>query len=154
MAISWIDHAVPETPEERIARTFAGIEVQITSQQSAHYNCAAWAVGDTEHVWDDQYGFWPFSDLRGPGVENLIKCYERLGFVPCGLDERLEPGFEKIAVFGRNAEWTHACKQVSECRWWSKHNLFEDIQHGLKDIEAVYGTLVLILKRPHSEEQA
>ena len=78
----------------------------------------------------------------------FVAALATLGYQLCE-GEALEPAFERIALFA-DAEGrpTHAARQLPSGVWTSKLGKAEDIEHRLRDLEAVlYGT-VLILKRP------
>ena len=59
----------------------------------------AWAAGDTQHWW--QPGIhWPVPTSRDDfGVGALEEAFLTLGYEACA-DELLEPGFEKLAIYG------------------------------------------------------
>lgn len=123
-----------------------------TSEWDPRYNCIGFAAG-TKLWW------WP---LRVPGVnrywppgvpqENTIsahvKAFEFKGYVEC-VDGSFETGFEKVALFAKDGEPTHAARQVDEYCWTSKLGPHIDIEHELKAVEgAIYGKVVRYLKRP------
>lgn len=144
----WGD-ATPETVDERTARDFPGIAVEVCSPIDPAYNCAAWAVNDTETFWDDRLSYWPPGATRGPLVEHLAEAYALFGFEPCGLNDAIEPETDKIAIFeSSGGNWSHACRQREDGRWWSKNNIFEDVKHDLMALEKCgYAKLAVILKR-------
>jgi hypothetical protein len=131
-----------------------GKEYQVTSPKNDDYNCIAWAVGiDEDWWWPDEAGkgHWPVTAPREATIDAFRLAFVTQGFTPC-TSEETEPGFEKIALFA-NAHNVprHAARQLSTGRWTSKLGMMEDIEHGLRDLEgAVYGTVVLIMKRPMS----
>lgn len=71
------------------------------------------------------------------------------GYLPCA-EEDVEEGFEKVALFADSSgNPKHAARQLTTGRWTSKLGRMEDIEHELRDLEgAIYGSVVLILKRP------
>jgi hypothetical protein len=80
---------------------------RVTSPPSADYNCIAWSMGDTEHWWQPGV-FWPVqtsADDYGTGV--LEQAFVGLGFEACA-DATLDPGFEKVALYGKPSFYTHA----------------------------------------------
>jgi hypothetical protein len=123
---------------------------QVTSAPSAEYNCVAWAAGDTAHWWQPGV-YWPVDtapDDYGIGVLEL--AFRAVGYEDCGMAEGLEPGFEKVALYGGTAFYTHAAVQTPNGKWSSKLGKAEDIEHNSPDDVAggIYGEIVQILKRP------
>ena len=57
------------------------------------------------------------------------------------LEETLESGFEKVALYGSGFMYTHAARQLPDGRWTSKLGQKEDITHNTPDDVAggVYG---------------
>lgn len=82
-------------------------------------------------------------------VSAFLAAFVLVGYVPCA-GEDVEPGFEKVALFADAfGKPKHAARQLATGRWTSKLGRMEDIEHELRDLEsAVYGSVVLILKRP------
>ncbi len=142
---------------ERIERAFPGLRgtgYQITSPQDDKYNCIAWAAGDTTDWWwpdepdSPDSAYWPPSVPRVETLEAFRDAFTTLGYLPCG-DDQLEPGFEKIALFALAGVPKHAARQLPNGRWTSKLGPMEDIVHALQDLAgAVYGSVVLLMKRP------
>lgn len=112
------------------------------------YNCVAWAAGDTNHWW--QPGIhWPVQTSRDDyGVDALEQAFASLGYEACP-DERLEPGFEKVALYGYGFFYTHAARQLTDGRWTSKLGKAEDIEHDFPEDVAggIYGEVVQFMKR-------
>ena len=74
-------------------------------------------------------------------------AFATLGYVVCD-DDRLEPGYEKIALFTLGGVPKHAARQLPNGRWVSKLGQSEDIEHSLHDLAgAVYGSVALIMRR-------
>jgi hypothetical protein len=64
-------------------------------------------------------------------------------------DERLEAGYEKVALFALLGKPKHAARQLPGGRWTSKLGEWEDIEHALHDLTGmVYGSVALVMKRP------
>ena len=85
---------------------------RLTSPAAVEYNCIAWAAGDVDHWWQPGV-FWPVetsTDDFGMGV--LEAAFRARGYEPCD-DESLEPGFEKVALYGSTFTYTHAARQLS-----------------------------------------
>jgi hypothetical protein len=82
-------------------------------------------------------------------VEAFRAAFATLGYAVCAGAEP-ESGFEKVALFaGAHGVPTHAARQLPSGRWTSKLGELEDIEHALHDLTGlVYGSVVLVLKRP------
>jgi len=122
----------------------------VTSLASADYNCIAWAAGvANEWWWPDPMGVspWPASARREETVAAFVEAFQSLGYLPC-IDDSVEPGFEKVALYALAGLPKHAARQLPNGRWTSKLGALEDIEHTLDGlVGAWYGTIVQILKR-------
>jgi hypothetical protein len=115
------------------------------------YNCIAWAASDTTAWWEpdplEQY-YWPEGIAREYKVPLFIAAYQTVGFEVC-LDDSIEPGMEKIALFTLNGQPTHAARCLQNGNWTSKLGDYEDIQHV--DLACVggglYGTPQVYMRR-------
>ncbi|HEX5105105.1 MAG TPA: hypothetical protein VFV87_14900, partial [Pirellulaceae bacterium] len=60
------------------------------------------------------------------------------------------PGVEKVALYQRGGEYTHAARQLPTGKWTSKLGKFVDIEHDATDDVGggVYGEVFAYLKRP------
>jgi len=80
----------------------------VTSDETDEYDCAAWAVGDTEQNWwpgypDDYH--WPEPESEDT-VDYFVDFFTRsLGYEEC-YSTAFEPGFQKIAIFARHGNPT------------------------------------------------
>jgi hypothetical protein len=128
---------------------------RVTSPATDAYNCVAWAAGDTEHWWQPGE-FWPVADwpIDDYGLGALEQAFLHLGFVDCGMDAKLEPAVEKIAIYGDTSIYTHVARQLSTGKWTSKLGKDVDIEHEVPEDVAggvyggVYGEVAQIMKRP------
>jgi hypothetical protein len=123
---------------------------RVTSPASPDYNCVAWAAGDTGRWWQPGV-FWPVPTRPDDyGLAALEQACVSLGYKGCGLDGSLEPGFEKVALYGGGLLYTHAARQLPGGKWTSKLRRAEDIEHDTPDDVAggVYGQLAQVMKRP------
>jgi hypothetical protein len=121
---------------------------RITSPASPEYNCVAWSAGDIEHWWQPEI-YWPVAtppDDYGLGV--LEQAFVSLGYEPC-VDDGLEEGFEKVALYGGAFLYTHVARQLPNGRWTSKLGRGEDIEHDTPDDVAggLYGEIQEFMKR-------
>src|SRR4051812_8585354 len=88
------------------------INHQITSPEAPSYNCVAWAAGNTDFWWQPGT-YWPIPVQPGdygPGV--LEQLFLSLGYKDCGNNAALEPGFEKVALYGSGVYYTHVARQL------------------------------------------
>ena len=125
---------------------------RVTSPPSIDYNCVAWSAEDTERWWQPG-NYWPVQTPSDDyGFDVLARAFEALGYVPCD-DYRLEPGFEKVALYGSSPYYTHAARQLPDGRWTSKLGRSEDIEHETPDDLAggVYGEILQFMKRAISD---
>jgi len=95
-------------------------EHRVTSPETRDYNCIAWAAGDVEHWWEPGR-YWPIpASADDYGIHALEAVYRELGYVDCGTDDSLEPGFEKVVLYGSGLFYTHAARQLPTGEWTSK----------------------------------
>lgn len=123
---------------------------QITSQKDHRYNCIAYAAGDVRNWWwPDAAGedTWPAGVARAETIDAFRDAFATLGYLVCDND-RLEPGYEKVALFALAGVPKHAAKQLPNGHWISKLGSSEDVEHRLHDLTGmVYGSVVLVMKR-------
>ena len=78
------------------------------SEPTTDYNCIAYAAGVEDQWWQPGW-IWP-DDLPDDDFSMMpILMYRRKGFDLCDKGD-LEPGFEKIALFGAEDEYQHAAR--------------------------------------------
>lgn len=97
-------------------------------------------------------GYWPEEVPRAVTVEAFISAYRTLGYERCD-DAEPEAGFEKVAIYLRGDEPTHAARQLPNGRWTSKLGRDVDVEHdSLEEVGARYGYGApgVFLKRPRS----
>jgi hypothetical protein len=128
-----------------------GQPYEVKSPRDGDYNCIAWAVGDNRHWWwpdAAQEDTWPADVARVETVAAFRDAFASLGYAACDHD-RLEPGYEKVALFALAGVPKHAARQLPSGRWTSKLGPREDIEHALHDLTGmVYRSVVLVMKRP------
>jgi hypothetical protein len=142
---------------ERIEQAFPalrGTGYQVTSPMAQQYNCIAWAASDTTQCWWPiaadplQRAYWPSGVAPEATLEAFRQAFATLGYVVCD-DDRLEEGYEKIALFALVGAPKHAARQLPNGRWTSKLGQGEDIEHALHDLTGMaYGSVVSVMKRP------
>jgi hypothetical protein len=124
------------------------------SEQSAVYNCIAYAAGDETTKWQgfrETGYYWPGGAEEGHSLEALISAFEQLGYALTENDV-LESECEKVALYVDNdGLWTHAAKQCADGTWTSKLGNLEDIVHqtpqALCGPDPAYGKVACFMKR-------
>ena len=142
---AWIDELFP-------GLAAAGYEV--TSEPDDNYNCIAYAAGDLDNWWSHAGNYrWP-NAARSPSVTSLIAVFAGLGYEICN-DAAATAGFEKVALYARNGNWTHAAIQLPDGAWSSKLGPDEDIRHAIPESLAgeTYGSVHCFMRRPRTQEQ-
>lgn len=129
-----------------------------TSPRDKAYNCIAWAVGEMKQWWElGLYWLpqdWPTDDRSLGALESL---FSTLGYVDCNLDDGLEPGFAKVALYATSAfEGTHAARQLPSGKWTSKLGKLIDIEHDTPEVIAggEYGEVMQVMKRGYAPQNA
>jgi hypothetical protein len=146
MAGSWDSKDFPDLTEA---------EYVVRSRKTGQYNCIAWAADDNKHNWwpDPQgVGTWPKDAPREESLIAFQQAYATLGYSPCGTDDSLEEGWEKVAIFLDAGMPTHAAWQRPDGTWSSKMGPFEDIDHKRLDLmvgppRRAYGKAKTFMKR-------
>ena len=128
-------------------------EYQVTSPADPVYNCIAWAAGESDRWWwPDPLGvfFWPASVPREETLDAFVAAFASLGYSPTG-DAAVEAETDKVAIFANSGVPTHTARQLPNGNWTSKLGQAVDIEHLLSGLSgAIYGRVVVILKRPKS----
>ena len=129
---------------------------EVTSPATNQYNCIAWAAGDNDRWWwpdpNRIVGYWPSGVERSETKDAFVEAFGTLGFAECE-NGNLEPGIEKIALFGNGAVGseipTHAARQLECGDWTSKLGCLEDITHSRVDdlSGAAYGRVICFMSR-------
>lgn len=129
-----------------------GTGYEVTSPETASYNCIAWAAGDDTRWWQPlPIGgyYWPDGVARANTLDAYIHAFRRQGYRVCD-DGALEAGWEKVALFqSADGVPTHAARQLPSGVWASKLGQGHDIEHVLpQDVSgAIYGTIALFMRR-------
>ena len=139
--------------EAELAQHFPGLTGSadfVTSPATPKYNCIAWAAGDDSRWWWPDVmdvGYWPELIAREESLEAFIALFASLGFTETE-ETGLEPGVEKVALFGIGTKPTHAARQLPTGAWTSKLGPWEDVEHSLEALEGiVYGQVVRLFRR-------
>jgi len=129
-------------------------DYEVTSLPDRNYNCFAWAANDVVRWWEPIQSpgcYWPDNVPLSYSVETYVSAYQGLGFSLCESPD-IEPGSEKLALYVKDNLPCHAARQLPDGQWTSKLGTGHDIRHSaLASLEGdEYGTVDIILKRPHS----
>lgn len=127
-------------------------EFHVTSPITTQYNCVGWAAGDDQRWWshgDFESYYWPEGAPREGTVEAWAAAFATLGFERCE-DARSEPGYVRVAIYGREGTALHAARQLPSGRWTSKLGRGHDIEHELEALagETEYGEIAVLMRRP------
>lgn len=142
------------TPDERrrLIREFprlANEDFEIICPPSVTYNCIAYAAGDTTDWWSyrPEY-YWPPDVERSPTIDGLRALFVKRGYRKCN-GPKLEPLYEKVALYAEFGAWTHAALQMSNGRWRSKLDVGELIEHRSPDslVGGRYGRPQVYMRR-------
>lgn len=130
------------------------VSFKLTSPATYDYNCIAFAMG-VDDRWVDcadmPWHWWPQSLARDRTPDGLVAAFGFLGFETCGLDDSMEAGFEKVALYAKNDEWTHAARVVDPGVYHSKFGASFDGRHSGGDVLAAqYGHVYQIMRRTKS----
>ncbi len=107
-----------------LARAFPRLSregYEIKSEPTEQYNCIAYAANGTSDWWGtvEEQQHWPDYATRSERMASLVEVFAGLGYQRCE-DSSLESGYEKVALYEEQGEWTHAARQTSTGRWRSK----------------------------------
>ena len=131
----------------------AGYEIVGEPTDEYNYNCIAYAAGATDRWWTHEENvncYWPEPASRTPHIASLVEVFAALGYEPAAND-RVEPGYIKVALYQNNGQWTHAARQMPNGHWRSKLGAGPVIEHyTLQSLAGeLYGAVHCIMRRPH-----
>jgi hypothetical protein len=146
--------ASPGSPEADLEQTFPNLRAsgyRITGPATNQYNCIAWVAGDQDAWWQGGLAdaYWPEGIPADGTVQSLVALFQSLGYQVCE-SPALEEDIEKVAIYAKGMEYTHAARQSSDGRWTSKLGQSVRIEHATLEGLAgtVYGIVVQLLERP------
>lgn len=122
-----------------------------TSPRTNVYNCIAWAMGFIDR-WVDfarmPGHWWPSGVSRDSKQTTLIEAFKAVGFEVC-KDGEPQKGYEKVALYSLDGQWTHAARILSTSVYHSKMGRSWDVQHSSGDIfkGSAYGTIYCFMQR-------
>lgn len=123
---------------------------EIIEGATDEYNCIAWAAGDKTAWWwpgtpDSHY--WPDGIPREETLEAFVQALATLGYSLCKSPD-LERRFEKIAIYVKKGQPSHAARQLPDGQWSSKLGPWECITHGFDALEGnEYGQAECLMSR-------
>lgn len=126
------------------------VNFRLLSPFSYQYNCIAFAMGMSDR-WVDPadipWHWWP-PVAKGESVEHLKNAFRYFGFEECGMDDRVDDSYDKVAIYCDGDRWTHAARIVSEGIYHSKFGESYDGCHSRGNVlQAQYGVVCLIMRR-------
>jgi hypothetical protein len=144
----------PDLMRELVEQLFPRLRTttfEITSPRDGHYNCVAWAAGDTRRWWwpsESLFSFWP-TDQREESVASFVATFATLGYQSAESGDH-DPDYEKVAIFvSSEGVPTHMARQLPNGSWTGKLGGLEDIVHV--EVTALtgadYGHVVAFLQR-------
>lgn len=140
---------MPAADLEALFPNLRAKQFNIKSPKDEDYNCIGWAAHDRyNRWWPNPYGYWPVGVDREETIDCFVRAFETLGYKTCE-HERLELGYEKVAIYVLNGIPTHMARQRFWGGWTSKVGSLEDIVHSrLEQIEsAEYGRVAHFMER-------
>jgi hypothetical protein len=138
--VTWINRQYPGAVGKHI----------ITSPVDEAYNCIAWAAEFKKDEWWDHTPGYKWPATRSPLITSLVNVFLSLGWEERTASENiLEPEFERVALYRKNDEWTHAARQLPSGKWTSKLGPDEDIEHDTPECLCgdSYGTIHCIMRK-------
>lgn len=125
----------------------------VTSPATAIYNCIAWAMGLNDRWVDPAINspghWWPPIPERDCNPNSLVKAFEYMGFIQCS-NGNIETGFDKVALYKREANWTHAARILMDNEYHSKMGGAWNIHHSSGNVfkDSIYGEVYTYMRRP------
>ena len=117
-----------------------------------NYNCIAFAVGKQNEWWWPGFcpeDYWPVPIPEEVSLQTFILAFKSEGYRKC-RHGRPQRHYEKIVLYARNGEPTHAARlETSTGMWLSKLGEEHDIaHHGVADVGGKhYGEAVCYFRR-------
>lgn len=115
---------------------------ELLSEQTPVYNCIAWAMGYSDRWVDTVLSpghWWPDGVKRSTEPKALYDAFIAEGFEKAA-DGGYEEGYDKVVLFQKDGEWTHASRIESNDVEYSKfggsfdgvhsHNIFGGSVYG------------------------
>lgn len=155
-----MDYNTPSARESLTRKDVFGEKLEhdgnfiLKSPTSYQYNCIAYAMGMNDR-WVDSaslpWHWWPPVN-RGMKEADLIEAFRYFGFEECGMDDSIDDGYDKVALYHNINGWTHAARVVGNGIYHSKFGASYDGTHSRGDVlQAQYGEPFLIMRRLKTE---
>lgn len=132
-----------------------GSKWDLTSDPNSLYNCIGFAMGMNDvcvalvHPQKLFWCWWPPTAHPDLNPKSLIEAFEYFGFTVCP-DGKIEPGYDKVALYEKDGNWQHAAIIEEENLYHSKMGVWWDIVHRGGDLfhDDSYGDIYAYMKRP------
>ncbi|QHD65754.1 hypothetical protein GS397_00825 [Sphingobium yanoikuyae] len=126
--------------------------IKPTSEATHDYNCIAWALHVNDRfIWpdEDEQFAWPPMVAREETLAAFTELFTLSGFERC-INDQPEPGYEKVALYGRDGAILHAARLLPSGKWASKLGVSIDIEHScpVAISGGEYGWVVAVFRRP------
>ena len=130
------------------------LHYNLLSEETPVYNCIAWAMGFDDR-WVDIVTspghWWPDGVQRSTSPQTLVDAFLAVGFEQSDND-MFEEGYDKVALYQNNGEWTHASRIESNNVEYSKFGGSFDGVHSHNIFSgSIYGDEYAYLRRPISK---
>ena len=130
----------------------------LTSDCTPLYNCIGFAMGMRDvcvalgNPAGIAWSWWPPTAHFDMNPSSLVEAFEYFGFSTCN-DGTIEVDYDKVALYSKNGEWTHAAIVETENLYHSKMGIWWDIVHRSGDLfhDEDYGDIFTFMKRHKSE---
>ena len=126
----------------------------VNSSDTFSYNCIAWAMGMDDRWVDHQlipWHWWPSGVQRNNSKQALIDAFAALGFEET-TNPSYEQGYEKVALYAKGDEWSHAAKIIDSLKLHSKFGALNDAFHSGGDSLSIrYGYIYAYMRRDLSK---
>lgn len=123
---------------------------KLTSPETFEYNCIAFAMGMLDRWIDSSdipWHWWP-PVRKDTSPSSLVEAFKYFGFEECGMDDKVDEQYDKVALYKDDIQWTHAAKVVADGEYHSKFGASFDGHHSGGDVlKAKYGSVFLIMRR-------
>lgn len=126
-------------------------QFHVNSPETYSYNCIAWAMGMDDR-WVDHHEtipwhWWPSGVQRNLSRQALVDAFIALGFEEATNPE-FEAGYDKVALYAKGNEWSHAAKIIDDIRYHSKFGASNDAFHSGGDtLMQGYGSIFTYMRR-------
>ena len=127
----------------------SGEDFEIVDQPSDSYNCIAYAADDTSQRWDPNTDdYWPPWAPKNDRIESLKQVFAGLGYEECE-DNRIEDGYQKVALYEEHGKAKHAAVHMPNGRWRSKLGYGPVIEHRSPESLSggMYGEATTIMRK-------